>query len=71
MKPNNTVWNFAKHCMSDPEFLSGGIPTKEKMYFKKLGWKEGDENSCKFYEAMFTLLNLDAAVNGFGFNPML
>ena len=31
MKPNNTVWNFAKHCMSDPEFLSGGIPTKEEV----------------------------------------
>ncbi len=71
MKSNNTVWNFAKHCMSDPEFLYGGIPTKEKYYLKKLGWKEGDENCCRFYEAMYALANLDATENGFGINPTL
>ena len=71
MKPNNTVWNFAKHCMSDSEFLCGGIPTKEKYYLKKLGWKADDENCCKFYEAMCALANLDATENGFGINPTL
>ena len=59
MKSNNTVWNFAKHCMVDSEFLRGGIPTKEEYYLKKLGWKAGDENCNRFYEAMIALWKLN------------
>ena len=48
---------FIKHCLSDVEFWqSGGIPTKEKYYIKKLNMTEEQENT--FYEAMCSLQHL-------------
>lgn len=55
----NTVFNFAKHCFTDSEFMdSGGIPTKEKLYLKKLGWEVESEELSRFYDAVFTLRDL-------------
>lgn len=57
---NNTVKNFASHCLQDSEFLAGGIPTKEDFYCKKLGWDKDSEELSKFYEAMYILSSLES-----------
>lgn len=52
------VSGFIKHCLADEEVRMGGIPTKEKYYFKKLGWKENDEVVERFYNAISELLKI-------------
>ena len=56
---DNTILNFVKHCLTDDEFLSGGIPTKEKYYLKKLGWTEDCKECSQFYNAMYILYQLN------------
>lgn len=56
---NNTLMNFVKHCMEDEEYNRGGIPTKEKMYLKKLGIEIGSEELRMFYDAMYILYELN------------
>lgn len=55
---DNTVFSFARHCMTDDEFLCGGIPTKESYYLKKLGWTEDSPETNEFYTAMCNLAAL-------------
>ena len=50
MQKNNLIISFAKHCLSDPEWLAGGIPAKEKYYFWKLDWTP--EDASEFYKAL-------------------
>lgn len=59
---NNTLINFVKHCMEDEEFNRGGIPTKEKMYLKKLGIDIGSEELGMFYDAMYLLYELNKKI---------
>ena len=52
---------FVKHCMEDSEFwVSGGIPTKEEFYIKKLGLSE--EQLAVFYDAMVSLQQLSKEI---------
>lgn len=61
-----TIYGFARHCMSDPEFNFGGIPTKEKDFVNALGLGAYQTNGelvalddlNKFYEAICTLRDL-------------
>lgn len=52
------VYEFAKYCLDDEEFNRGGIPTEEKNFLNKLGWKIGDVNLALFYEAVGRLYDL-------------
>ena len=47
-----TVYNFAKHCLNDPEWNAGGMPTKEEYYLKKLGWTTESDELEIFYNAL-------------------
>lgn len=59
-RERNTVYAFVRHCLIDPEFNAGGIPTKEKEYLKKLHWNENSEELHEFYDAMCTLAMLNS-----------
>ena len=60
---NNDLRPFIKHCLLDNEFwISGGIPTKEKYYIKKLGMTEEQEH--EFYEVMCILQHLAKELKG-------
>lgn len=62
-----TVFDFAKHCMTDKEFLSGGISNKERKWLDAIGFEYTMKDGCiyqngedlhEFYTAMYTLLRL-------------
>lgn len=60
---NNTVYAFVRHCLLDPEFNRGGIPTKEADYCERLGWDREGPEAAKFYSAMIDLYELNKESN--------
>ena len=62
-----TVYDFARKCMRDEEFNRGGIVKNERKYLDLIGFPytvkdgviyESGEDLKRFYEAMYTLLDL-------------
>ena len=53
------IYKFARHCLSDPEFNVGGIPSNESYYLQKLGLTVTDADLSKFYSAMYDLYELN------------
>ena len=53
------IYRFTRHCLSDPEFNVGGIPTNEGYYLQKLGLQVNDPDLSKFYGALYTLYELN------------
>lgn len=63
-----TVFEFARKCMKDDEFLRGGIVKNERKLIDSVGFdytvkdgmiNESGEDLAAFYEAMYTLLRLN------------
>lgn len=63
MNRDNTVYNFARHCLSDKEWNMGGIPTKENYYLKKLEWNIDSDELEEFYNALRIIWKLDNKYN--------
>ena len=60
---NNTVYAFVRHCLLDPEFNHGGIPSKELDYIERLNWARDGKENTEFFKAMTTLYYLNKEAN--------
>lgn len=67
-----TVYEFAKKLMKDEEFNRGGIIRNERKYLDAVGFEYTVKDGClysqgedltKFYEAMYTLYELEKKYN--------
>lgn len=52
-----TVYDFVRHCMADPEFFCGGIPKKYDYFVSHIGMSADDAE--KFIRAMHTITRLE------------
>ena len=67
-----TIYDFARKCMTDPEFNCGGIPKNERKYLDDIGFEYTMKDGCvwsygedlnDFYDAMFKLQRLNKKYN--------
>lgn len=63
-----TVFEFAKKLMKNEEFMRGGIIPNERKYLDNVGFEytvkdgvitQSGEDLAKFYDAMYTLVELE------------
>lgn len=55
----NVVYGFFRHCMQDGEANSGGIPSRETHWMKRLGWTLDSPELEAFYQAWDIIYGLN------------